>query len=106
MQLQHAGNAKEAQAKLDEIKNTLKAKFPESGEQIFAQAKTVFQRTSLPPEQVSELNGFKGVLPNGVREKVSIQVDSSLSQNTVQVHYELDDGLVSNIYMMDNFRDC
>jgi hypothetical protein len=50
----------------------------EEGEKVFEQASSVFQRVELPPAKVSELNGFKDVLPNNLRDTVPIQVDPNL----------------------------
>ena len=99
MQLQRAGQIKEAQDLLDELKSGLKAKFNEEGEQIFAQANAVFQRTGLPPQVVSELNQFKNALPNDLQNQVPIQIDPNLPGSSVRAYYDLQNGLVSNIYI-------
>ncbi|MEH1857742.1 MAG: hypothetical protein V7L21_07045 [Nostoc sp.] len=71
----------------------------EEGEKVFEQASSVFQRVELPPAKVSELNGFKDVLPNNLRDTVPIQVDPNLTGKTVKVHYLKVDGQVSEFYI-------
>jgi len=100
MQLQRAGQIKEAQDLLDELKSGLKAKFNEEGEQIFVTANSLFERASLSPGRVSELNGFANALPLDLQNRVPIQVNPNLPGRTVQVHYEQGaSGAIDRIYI-------
>jgi hypothetical protein len=100
MQLQRAGQIKDAQDLLDELKSGLKAKFNEEGEQIFVTANSLFERASLSPGRVSELNGFANALPPDLQNRVPIQVNPNLPGRTVQVHYEQGaSGAIDRIYI-------
>ncbi|MTJ51354.1 hypothetical protein FJR38_00975 [Anabaena sp. UHCC 0253] len=85
---------------LEQLKLKLKQRLgDEEGETVFTQAYSLFERVELPPARVSELSGFKDLLPSDLKDTVPIQIDASLAANTVKVHYIKTDGLVSEFYI-------
>ncbi|RCJ37287.1 hypothetical protein A6770_40360 [Nostoc minutum NIES-26] len=96
----NARKTSEVPPELEQLKQKLTQRLgKEEGEKVFAQASSVFPRVELSPAKVSELNGFKDVLPSDLRDTVPIQVDHDLTGQIVKVHYLKVDGLVSEFYI-------
>ncbi|HBE36739.1 MAG TPA: hypothetical protein DD990_37000, partial [Cyanobacteria bacterium UBA11368] len=103
MQSALAGQIRTAKSLLAQIKSQFLAK-KGNGEQIFAEANYLFQRSNLTPAVINELNGFDKALLTELQKHIPIFVDPNLPGKTVKIHYDVNEDMVSHIYLKVSAR--